>query len=116
MSDVNMEIVSFIFSMGKDFYINLPRYTHYNTTGFNSDSLSVLDLLSIAECATLAGVDDNRIDINSILGVIAYRLKSTSPELKKKATKLIKEMLCFREYNKRTKEHIDILNIKEFSA
>ena len=97
------EAINFISSLSSDFYINLGNYTHYLTNEFNTNNLTLTDIISIAECATLNNMKENNsiassINISELLGVVMHRLESDNPHVKQ-AKDALHSMECILSYS-----------------
>ena len=92
----------FINSCNKDFYANLVNYIGYWNNPFVTESFSVLDLISIAECYT---IDTHKsklvvpLDIKGIINIVRYRL-SLSKKYGDQAQPLLNDMLCVKLHEK----------------
>jgi len=84
-----------------DFFVMLPKYKHYVDRGFQTDDLTLSEILSIAECYALNGPDvgkiHNTLDISFLLSVVAFRLKKANPDTAEKAREVIRELVCFEQ-------------------
>lgn len=87
----------FIECLEDDFYIRLIKYQGYWNRPFHTKDLSILVLLSVAECYM---IDLNRketittpLNVNGIMDVVVSRL-GMAPKYGAKATRFISELLC----------------------
>ena len=93
----DMQAKDFIDCLEDDFYVQLIRYQGYWNRPFHTKDLSILILLSVAECYMM---DLNRNDtittplnVDGIMNVVVSRL-AKAPKYGSKATKFLKELMC----------------------
>ena len=93
----DLQAKDFIDSLEDDFYVQLIRYQGYGNRPFHTKDLSILILLSIAECYLM---DMNNkasistpIHVEGIMNVVMSRL-GKAPKYGPKATKYLQDLLC----------------------
>ena len=109
----DLQAKDFIDSINVDFYITILRYEHYWNRPFHTKDLSVLQLLSIAECYLLSKSNNTEsiitpLNVNKIMDVVRTRLKMSS-KYGTEAEKCIRDMLCGskgRAYGPQTKDAV----------
>ena len=87
----------FIDCLEDDFYVQLIRYQGYWNKPFHTKDLSILTLLSIAECYMMDRSKKSTIteplNVDGIMDVVVTRLYR-APKYGPKANKFINELLC----------------------
>ena len=87
----------FIDSVEEDFYICLHHFHNYWNSPFHTKDLSILKLLSIAECYLLTTGNSDTIvtplDTKSIVAVVNSRLDK-APKYGSKARRYVDKLMC----------------------
>jgi len=109
--EANNDVESFLHDIGNDFYINLPRYATYADVKFNTDDLSMTEIVSIAECYVLNGghesiISRNNIDINILMGVVVNRLLICDSDLATAAEEIVSDLECFAAIDENRKDPV----------
>lgn len=99
------EVKEFIDVIKKDFYITLSNYENYKNIHFNTDLLSLTEILSITECYVLDSPKEgyrevtNSLDAEKMLNISLYRIdRCENSKIKVEALKIVKGLLCYKHF------------------
>ena len=99
----DLECLDFVDSIGRDFYVKLPNYTNHCNRPFNTQDLSMTELISIAECYVIENqIKDMKatgikvpLDVTRIIDVVVNRI-DRAPVYGYKARAILKGLQCFK--------------------
>lgn len=99
------EVKEFIDVVNKDFYITLSNYANYKNTHFDTDQLSLTEILSIIECYVLNfpkggyGEVTNFLNGEKMMNISMYRInRCENRKIRQKALKIVKGLLCYDQF------------------
>ncbi len=92
------QLKEFISVMHDDFFIRMDDFNGFHKKPFNTNNLTVLDMVSICESYTLSLKKTPPLEVANILAVILYRIQNVGGKDGKTSMECIEGLACFNDY------------------
>jgi len=116
------EIQEFLASIDDDFYLDLNKFSHFTDKTFETNELTITQLLQICESFILRMTTtkqiQNHLDVERVISLVLQRVNTCgNKKLSEKALDVITEMESFKEAKSITPEpKLKILNKEMYEA
>lgn len=103
-SKYEKELKDFLESIRDDFFIKMNDYTGFQNKPFNTDNLTVLDMVCICEIYALSSTNSviHPLDVAKILGVVVNRITQVGGKLGLDCMGCVENLACFIEFKNNT--------------